>query len=106
MDKEVELVKTRVAEIKAIREQADRLEGDRKLALEKVAKLTAEEAKQEIVKLVEKQSEEDILVRMNKLDSKGEEMLNRKARDILAVSIQRLASSVASDLMSTAVPIP
>jgi ribonuclease Y len=106
LDKEVELVKTRVAEIKAIREQADRLEGDRKLALEKVAKLTAEEAKQEIVKLVEKQSEEDILVRMNKLDSQGEEMLDRKARDILAVSIQRLASSVASDLMSTAVPIP
>ncbi len=106
IDKEVELVKTRVAEIKAIRDQADKLEEERKQSLEKVAKLTAEEAKKEIISLVEKQSEEDILVRMNKLDTQGEEMLDRKARDILAVSIQRLASSVASDVMSTVVPIP
>ena len=106
LDKEVELVKTRVAEIKAIREQADKLEEERKKALEKIARLTAEEAKQELIQLVEKQSAEDIMVRMNKLDMQGEDMLDRKARDILAVSIQRLASSVASDLMSTAVPIP
>ena len=106
LDKEVELVKTRVSEIKAIREQAERLESDRKLALEKVAKLSMEDAKQEVIKTAEKNFEEDILVRMNKLDTQGEEMLDRKARDILAVSIQRLASSVASDVMSTVVPIP
>jgi ribonuclease Y len=106
LDKEVEMVKTRVAEIRAIREQAEKLEGERKQALEKVAKLTTEEAKQEIMKIVEKQSEEDIIVRMNKLDTQGEEILDQKARDILATSIQRLASSVASDVMSTVVPIP
>ncbi len=106
LDKEVELVKTRVAEIKAIREQAEKILGERTVELEKVAKLTREEAKDEIIKLVEKQSEEDILIRMNKLDAQGEETLEGKARDILAMSIQRLASSVASDVMSTSVPIP
>ena len=106
LDKEVELVKTRVAEIRAIREQAEKIQADRTVALEKVAKLTQEEAKSEIIKLVEKQAEEDILVRMNKLDAQGEEALENKARDILAMSIQRLASSVASDVMATSVPIP
>jgi ribonuclease Y len=43
---------------------------------------------------------------MSKLESQGEEMLDRKARDILAVSIQRLASSVSQDVMSTVVEIP
>lgn len=106
LDKEVEMIKQRVAEIKAIREKADKLEEDRKSALEKIAKLTAEEAKEQLIKLVEKQSEEDLLVRMNKLETHGEEMLDQKARDILAISIQRLASSVAQDVMSTSVEIP
>ncbi len=106
IDKEVELIKQRVAEIKAIREKADKLEDDRQTALEKIAKLTAEEAKEQLIKLAEKQSEEDILVRMRKLESQGEEMLELKAKDILAMSIQRLASSVASDVMSTSVEIP
>jgi len=106
LDKEVELVKTRVAEIKSIREQAEKIQSDRILALEKVARLSQAEAKDEIIKLVEKQSEEDILVRMNKLDAQGEEALENKAKDILSMSIQRLASSVASDVMATSVPIP
>ena len=106
LDKEVDLVKTRVSEIKAIREQAEKIQTDRIVALEKAAKLSQEDAKAEIIKLVEKQAEEDILVRMNKLESQGEEALEQKAKDILAISIQRLASSVASDVMSTSVPIP
>ncbi|MFA6295278.1 MAG: ribonuclease Y [Candidatus Paceibacterota bacterium] len=106
LDKEVELIKQRVVEIKAIREKADKLEEDRKAALEKIAKLSTEEAKEQLIKLVEKQSEEDILVRMNKLDTQGEEILANKARDILAISIQRLSSSVAQDVMSTSVEIP
>jgi ribonucrease Y len=106
IDKEVEMIKTRVAEIKAIREQADKLEEDRKKALERIAQLSSADAKNELLKLIEKQSEQDFLVRMNKLELHGEEMLEKKAKDILAVSIQRLASAVNSDVMSTMVEIP
>ena len=88
------------------RSQAEKLQTDRTIALEKVARLSAEEAKEEILKTVEKQAAEDILVRMNKLETQGEEMLANKAKDILATSIQRLATSVASDVMSTIMPIP
>ncbi len=106
IDKEVELIKERANEIRAIREKADKLEIDRLAALEKAAKLSAEDAKNEIIKMLEKKNEEDFLVRMKKLESQGEDMLETKARDILAVSIQRLASSVASDFMSSTVEIP
>ena len=106
IDKEVEMIKTKVAEIKAIREKADKLEEDRKAALEKIAQLSAADAKEQLIKVIEKQSEQDLLVRMNKLESQGEEMLEKKAKDILAVSIQRLASSVSQDVMSTIVEIP
>ncbi len=106
IDKEVEVIKEKANEIRAIKEKADKLEHDRLAALEKAAGLSAEDAKSEIVKLLEKQNEEDFLVRLKKLENQGEDMLEQKAKDILAVSIQRLASSVASDFMSSTVEIP
>jgi ribonuclease Y len=106
IDREVESLKQKVLEIKAIRDQAEKLESERKVALEKVAKMSQDEAKEEIIKTVEKQYEQDLEVRIQKLESQGEEMLERKAKDILATSIQRLASSVAADFMSTTVEIP
>lgn len=106
IDKEVDLIKEKANEIRAIREKADKLEHDRLAALEKAANLSAEDAKAEIVKMLEKQNEEDFMVRMKKLETQGEDMLAQKAKDILAVSIQRLAASVASDFMSSTVDIP
>ena len=106
IDKEVEMIKIRVAEIKAIREKAEKLESDRLHALEKISQLSQEDAKKELLDIMEKKSTEDLLVRMKKLETQGEEMLDQKAKDILAMSIQRLASSVASDAMSSIVEIP
>ncbi len=106
IDKEVELIKQKVAEIKIIKEKADALEAEKAQALEKIAGMNKDEAKQSLLKTVEKNSEQDILVRIQKLEQSGEEILEEKAKSILATSIQRLANSVASDVMSTSVTIP
>jgi ribonuclease Y len=106
IDKEVELIKQKVAEIKVIREKADALEHEKAQALEKIAGMNKDEAKQSLLKTVEKNAEQDILVRIQKLEQSGEETLEEKAKSILATSIQRLANSVASDVMSTSVTIP
>ncbi len=106
IDREVEEVKKKIEEIKAIREYTEKLESSKKEELEKIAKLTQEEAKDEIMKIVEKESEDDILVRMRKLETTGLEKLEEKAKDILATSIQRLANSVTSDMLTTHVAIP
>lgn len=106
INREVEMIKQRVAEIKAIREKADKLESDRLAALEKIAQLTATEAKEQLIQTIEKQCAEDLLVRMSKLEAQGEEALEKRAKDILAISIQRLATSVSQDALSTIVEIP
>jgi ribonuclease Y len=105
IDKEVEYVKNKVAEIKTIREKADELIEQRNEALSKVAGLSTKEAKEELFKMVEKQSEEDILIRMQKLETYSEEKMEEKARNILATTIQRLASAVTGEVMATSVPL-
>ncbi|MEK7115341.1 MAG: ribonuclease Y [Patescibacteria group bacterium] len=106
IDKEVEGIKQKIEEIKKIREKAEKLEADRGLALEKVAELSHDSAKEELFKNLERRYEEDLLVRMQKLETSNTEKLDRRAKDILAISIQRLASSTASEVMITSVAIP
>jgi len=106
MDKEVESIKHKVEEIKKIQEKITGIEKEKISELERVAKLSAEEAKSELLKDVEKKYEEDLLSRIQKLENNNEEKLDRRAKDILATTIQRLASSTASEIMTTVVAIP
>ncbi len=106
IDKEVENIKTKVEEIKKIQEKVLKIEEEKRTELERVSKLSEGEAKEELLRDIEKKYEEDILVRIQKLENSNEEKLDRRAKDILATSIQRLASSTASELMTTVVAIP
>src|SRR3989338_2574547 len=106
IDKEIENIKIKAEEIKKIQEKVVKIEEEKRVELERVAKLTETEAKEELMRDIEKKYEEDILTRIQKLENHNEERLDRRAKDILATSIQRLASSTASELMTTVVSIP
>jgi len=106
IDKEAEYIKQKAAEIKMIRERADELIEARNSALAQVAGLSPAEAREELLKRVEKEAEEDIVIRMQKLETQAEDRLGDKAREILATAIQRLASSVTGEIMATSVPLP
>ncbi len=106
IDREVENIKQKVVEIKEIREKAEALHASRSAALEKIAGLSRDEAKKMLLDTVEKHAEEDLVIRMTKLEIHAAEKLDRQAKDILATVIQRLATSVSSEIMTTVVPIP
>jgi len=106
IDKEVDNIKVKVEEVKKIQEKVARIEEEKRTELERVAKLTEVEAKEELLRDIEKKYEEDILIRIQKLENSNEDKLDKRAKDILATSIQRLASSTASELMTTVVSIP
>lgn len=106
IDKEVEEIKKRIEEVKTIKEKAEKIEEEKKLELQRIARLTPDEAREKIMKIAEKNHEEDILVRIKKLETAGVEKLEEKAKEILATSIQRLANSVTSDMLTTNIAIP
>ena len=106
INKEVDLIKTKVEEVKKVQERVIKIEEEKRIELERVAKLSETDAKEELLRDIEKKYEEDLLVRIQKLENVNEESLDKRAKDILATSIQRLASSTASELMTTVVAIP
>lgn len=106
IDKEVEKIKAKIEEVKKVKERVDGMQEEKEKILEKVADLTREDARETLFKDVEIKYEEDLVVRMQKMESLNAEKLDRRAKDILAASINRLASSTASEMMTTSVNIP
>lgn len=106
IDEEVEAIRKKIAEIKDIREKSETLLRQRTSELERISSLTTEDAKKLLIENIEKNAEEDLIMRTKKLELQAVERLDRKAKDILSTIIQRLASSVSSEIMTTVVPIP
>ena len=106
LGKEVENVKKNISETAFLREEETRLVAARRAELSKVAHLSHDEAKSELLETVQKEAEEDLLVRMQKLEFDGEKRLENRAKEILSTVIQRLAVSTASAMMGTTVSLP
>lgn len=106
IDKEVENIKEKIAEVKRVKDKVDQMEVGKQLELEKIARLSTEEAKTQLFANLEKRYEEDLLARTQKLEKGGEERLEARAKEILTTAIQRLGNSVSSDMLTTLVNIP
>ena len=106
IDREVEAIKRQIEEIKAVKEKISKQEEEKVKELERVSRLSQEEAREELYKIAEQNYNEDLSVRMHKLETTGEDKLEQKAKGILSSVIQRLSSSTVPEVMATTVDIP
>ncbi len=106
IDDEAQSFKDKVAEVEILRGKTLKEKEGAVRELERISRLSQDTAKEELITRIEKIHEEDFLVRMRKLETEGAARLDRKAKDILSISIQRLANGTASEIMATSVPIP
>ncbi len=106
IDREVENIKLKVEEVKKVKDRVENMQSEKEAELEKIAHLSVDDAKNILFKSIEERYEEDLLVRMQKMETANTEKLDRRAKDILSASINRLASSTASEMMTTSVNIP
>lgn len=106
IDNESESLKEKTEEVEKLKERAETLINEQQKKLEKVAGLTREEAKHELLSSIEKQYESDLESRMRKLEISGNEKLEQRAREILTTSVHRLGNSVVSDVLATTVSLP
>ncbi|MBI2610678.1 ribonuclease Y [Candidatus Kaiserbacteria bacterium] len=106
LDTEQETLTKRSTELASAKEKAEELAKAQQEKLEKVAHLSAEEAKNDLVKSVEKQYESDLESRMHKLEIAGNERLEQRAKEILTTAVHRLGNSVVSDVLATTISLP
>jgi len=106
LDSEQENIAKKNADVQSAKDEAQKLVHEQQEKLEKVASLTADEAKKELVSSVEKQYENDLEGRMRKLEISGNEKLESRAKEILTTAVHRLGNSVVSDVLATTISLP
>lgn len=105
IDKDADEIKHKIEEIKEIKEKLAEAENEKKKELERVSRLSIDEAKTELVKVVEREQEEDILSRLKKMEIDGADKLEQKAKEIMSTVLQRLSTSTVAETMSTIIDI-
>jgi len=89
--------------LKDVKESLDKLRGEAEVKLEKVASLTRDEAKKELLQLVEIDSQKDILERIRKMEETGKEALQLRAQEIVTLAIQKCAVPHTQELSTTTI---
>lgn len=97
---------SKVEKLKEIKVNIEDLRKETVEKLEKVSQMKKTEARDELIKEVEKDFQKEILERMMKLEMDGNERFQKKAKEILALAIQKCAMSQAQELTTTTVNLP
>ena len=96
----------RIARVKALKSEYEAAREGIMAELERVAAMSKDAAVAQLMEHIEKEYSEDLMARVRKLEQSGIEELERKAKNILASLIQRLATATTSEVTTTTVAIP
>lgn len=88
------------------KEQLEELHQRQLQEIERVAGLSADEARQLLLQEIDKEIREEAGRRLRLAEAEAKEKADQRARDILATAIQRLTTDVVSETTVSVVPIP
>lgn len=106
IEKQKSEIEAKNQEIEKIKVETLNLREEEKKKLEEVAKLSREEAKERLLAEVEKDSAEELLKKIKEGEAKAKDEADKKAGNIIALAIQRLAQEATSESTVTLVELP
>jgi len=96
----------KVKKLKVLKENLEDLHQQAVENLERIGGLTKNDARQELLEVVEKEYQKDLLERTKKLESEGVESFKKRAKEILTQAIQKFALSQAQEITTSIVSLP
>ena len=106
LEKKEEALLAKTQEAEKVKEEIRKtLEGQLAM-LEKIAGLSREDAKAELVAKLDSEMQHETAVKIAEYEEKFKDEADNKARDILSLAIQRFASEHVSEVAISVVPIP
>ncbi|OGY46981.1 MAG: ribonuclease Y [Candidatus Buchananbacteria bacterium RIFCSPHIGHO2_02_FULL_38_8] len=96
----------KVEKVERVKQEINKIKEEQIAKLEKIANLTREEAKKVLLDNTEKDIKEDLVHRIKKLTAQSNEELEKKARDLITLAVQRCAVSHAAESTTTTIDLP
>lgn len=95
--------------LEAIKVEEEKLEAiykEQEEALSKITKLSKEEAREMLLKNMEREYKDELVEHYNKMEADVKEDAGKRAKNIIAQAIQKIASDVTSESTQTLVQLP
>ncbi|MFH1565283.1 MAG: ribonuclease Y [bacterium] len=92
--------------VEKIKEEIKKIKEDQYAKLEKIAQLNKDDAQRILLDNVEREMKETLTNRIRKIQDESAEEIERKARGVISLAIQRCASSHAAETTNTIVNLP
>jgi ribonuclease Y len=92
--------------VAALREEIGRLKQAQQAELQRVAGLTAEEARAQVLAAAESGARNEVAQLIRRIEAEARDEGERRAREILALAIQRCASEHTAEVTVSVVPLP
>ncbi len=96
----------KVEKLKKIKDSLENLRQEALSNLERISKLSKEEAKKELLLNLEREYQKEILERMRKLELEGWQRYEKKAKELVTLAIQKVAVSQAQEITTTTLTLP
>ncbi|MBI3998496.1 MAG: ribonuclease Y [Armatimonadetes bacterium] len=90
----------------ALREDAERFRQHQQTELQRIAGLSVEEARAQLLAAVEAQTRSEAAQLIRRIENEARDEGDRRARDILALAIQRCAAEHTAEVTVSVVPLP
>ena len=106
IDRKVEQLEKKLKENDAVKEQIDATLAKQMVRLEEISGYTSEQAKEELISRVESEVKHELAQRMDELEQQYKDEADDKARNIMALAIQRCAGDYVAESTISSVALP
>ncbi|MEA2432628.1 MAG: ribonucrease [Actinomycetota bacterium] len=106
LDRKEQAIDTKEEELAKARADLDRIAERARTELERVAGMTAQDAKQGLVEQIEDDAKRDAMVLVRDIESQAREEGDKRARKIIAIAMQRIASDLTTESTVTTITLP
>ena len=106
LDRKERAVESKEAELARTGEELDARHRQIDAALERVAGMTLQDARQELVERIEGEAKREAMVLVRDLEAQAREEADKRSRKILAIAMQRIASDLTTEATVTTLTLP
>jgi ribonuclease Y len=106
LDRKEQAIEAKETDLARARQELELLAQRAKAELERAAGMTAADAKQALIEQIEDEAKRDAMVLVRDIEAQAREEADKRARKIIAIAMQRVASELTTESTVTTVTLP
>ena len=106
LDRREQTIETKETDLSKAREEINKIAERARIELERVAGMTAQDAKQALIETIEDDAKRDAMSIVRDIEAAAREEGDKRARKIIAIAMQRVASELTTESTVTTITLP